>query len=102
MRELRKETETNYIFDSFLRSINIIIRNERTPKGDGNSWILLLFYKRWRKKIRNERTPKGDGNFNSRSPLDNSIPFLIRNERTPKGDGNLYLFPNTVIISCFI
>ena len=40
-----------------------LIRNERTPKGDGNepsfycdySWCLL-----W---IRNERTPKGDGNL---------------------------------------
>ena len=34
MRELRKETETK-ILDSF-HFLTIYIRNERTPKGDGN------------------------------------------------------------------
>ena len=36
MRELRKETETvkNCSYD--YASKNVIIRNERTPKGDGN------------------------------------------------------------------
>ena len=58
MRELRKETETYKYIISHLKEI--IIRNERTPKGDGNfiddtSDDSLAV-------IRNERTPKGDGN----------------------------------------
>ena len=38
--------------------------------------------------IRNERTPKGDGNFQTMAVMVGSLP-QIRNERTPKGDGNL-------------
>ena len=40
-------------------------------------------------QIRNERTPKGDGNI-SFIATPNDISLYIRNERTPKGDGNLY------------
>ena len=40
MRELRKETEiTN--FCNFIISLNLNIRNERTPKGDGNLIFLV-------------------------------------------------------------
>ena len=35
MRELRKETETSETY-SFVGIKNLEIRNERTPKGDGN------------------------------------------------------------------
>ena len=36
MRELRKETETlDDVSDNFTKSV--LIRNERTPKGDGNN-----------------------------------------------------------------
>ena len=38
-------------------------------------------------KIRNERTPKGDGNLIEKVKL-NTLMAQIRNERTPKGDGN--------------
>ena len=59
MRELRKETET---YDKReIRVGTIIIRNERTPKGDGNK-IKISFEEKGVVGIRNERTPKGDGN----------------------------------------
>ena len=35
MRELRKETETFYKYTSLVSCL-LKIRNERTPKGDGN------------------------------------------------------------------
>ena len=73
MRELRKETETwkNSIVFSML---SFIIRNERTPKGDGNLISNLVFYiGSFYFNIRNERTPKGDGNpllfFTSTTPI---------------------------------
>ena len=36
MRELRKETEIIPIFESISYKNVYLIRNERTPKGDGN------------------------------------------------------------------
>ena len=62
MRELRKETETFNISSEYYTIFVAFIRNERTPKGDGNLTkyftITTSIY-----GIRNERTPKGDGNF---------------------------------------
>ena len=63
------------------------IRNERTPKGDGNFLLIQFCSSKVNISIRNERTPKGDGNFNHINLHLNL--HLIRNERTPKGDGNL-------------
>ena len=40
MRELRKETESTMISD-VKRSASFIIRNERTPKGDGKEELNL-------------------------------------------------------------
>ena len=61
MRELRKETETfqSNIFQSLL----YLIRNERTPKGDGNFFSFRMIFNIRFVHIRNERTPKGDGNI---------------------------------------
>ena len=36
MRELRKETETKNTFLQHQEYLFLLIRNERTPKGDGN------------------------------------------------------------------
>ena len=46
----------DYITVSF-----VVIRNERTPKGDGNR-PQNKFKRFINGRIRNERTPKGDGN----------------------------------------
>ena len=63
MRELRKETEIDYKTIIVVNIFMFIIRNERTPKGDGNIFLFqLVFYQLI--IIRNERTPKGDGNYN--------------------------------------
>ena len=62
MRELRKETETK-LFNPFFNFIYVLIRNERTPKGDGNLFISFNCSKLQFVIIRNERTPKGDGNI---------------------------------------
>ena len=68
MRELRKETEI-YQLSSYIDKTEFI-RNERTPKGDGNnkysvnsSFVNLV-------TIRNERTPKGDGNLKTLQDFD--------------------------------
>ena len=85
MRELRKETEILSDTSGVVPSI-YCIRNERTPKGDGNLLLLLLMVE-YLLFIRNERTPKGDGNA-LLTTFDSVETMKIRNERTPKGDGN--------------
>ena len=58
MRELRKETEI-HISKSIVHSFRI--RNERTPKGDGNQKSMEIF-KFIKNLIRENITPRGDGN----------------------------------------
>ena len=41
MRELRKETETNLILGN-TSLLDFLIRNERTPKGDGNLNLVVI------------------------------------------------------------
>ena len=62
MRELRKETETILVPVGFRKPIDFTIRNERTPKGDGNKFGYTSEQINGF-EIRNERTLKGDGNF---------------------------------------
>ena len=137
MRELRKETEilTQYQVYRFFflynkkwenserrRKFKFIyitiiscyfsIRNERTPKGDGNYFYLLLLYhmhfpyKKWENSERRRKSNRvtdvkyGGDYYNKKwenserrrkygsSNSWNSDFLWIRNERTPKGDGN--------------
>ena len=71
MRELRKETES--LDDLSKLDKYISIRNERTPKGDGNVGLINCFIVSSVTLIRNERTPKGDGNEQEQT----MIPLLI-------------------------
>ena len=61
------------------------IREQITPKGDGNLFhtCLLLIHQRL---IREQITPKGDGNHSFR--VVKLINVFIREQITPKGDGN--------------
>ena len=87
MRELRKETEISIFLTDVPICKSTEIRNERTPKGDGN--ITLSFpLKIVAFRIRNERTPKGDGSQINTIVIQSDYASKIRNERTPKGDGS--------------
>ena len=86
MRELRKETEIEYNLYDY--PPDIFIRNERTPKGDGNlteshtMWTCGCAYKKWENSERRRK---------SKMKADNEEYKKIRNERTPKGDGNQFM-----------
>ena len=66
--------------------IHTLIREHITPKGDGNSGLIVPFV--ITKPIREHITPKGDGNFNI-AMRERFEVVPIREHITPKGDGNL-------------
>ena len=89
MRELRKETETLSLVYLFCVLQKIRIRNERTPKGDGNLVILIIILNL---RIHNK---KWENSERRRKLVHIHMQliyyyYLIRNERTPKGDGNVF------------
>ncbi len=73
----------------------ILIRNIRTPEGDGN--FPFLIFKNHTCHIRNIRTPEGDGNKIS-DELKKNLD-CIRNIRTPEGDGNIVLSCNKLSVN---
>ena len=63
----------------------LTIRENITPRGDGN--LQILFHPNKRKPIRENITPRGDGNLNS-PVLEAAENGTIRENITPRGDGN--------------
>ena len=69
-------------------SFDHIIRENITPRGDGNSVLVIALSLTTILLIRENITPRGDGNLLSVVCTSKTLTNVIRENITPRGDGN--------------
>ena len=78
----------NILAQTFASGERVLIRENITPRGDGNLWLSFHYLKtRYKREYNSERRRKP--NFFESAKQDSYL--LIRENITPRGDGNVLL-----------